>query len=735
MRRIALFLFVCLPAAAEHRVPAENRAAIRRPGAESILPGGRMISPRGKQFSTGPAPFGLAVSPGGKMIVSIGGANGKRSLSILKQEKNNRWRTSTIEPEEGGGEPNRTSVFMGVAFADGRTVFTSEGGSGQVRVVDVRSGRTKRAYRLNQGEYTNSYTGDMAYDTSRGVLYVADQANFRLVVVDTRKNRVASSVKLGGMPYAVAVSPDGKRAYVTTAGMSGHPAPDPNAVAFVNVEDAAAPRIETLVRTGTGPEGVLATRDRIFVSNARNDSVTIVDAAARRVVAEVGIRIPGMEGLRGVIPIGMAYHEASGWLLVAEAGINAVGVISTRGNRVLGHIPAAWFPSRVATDSDTVYVANAKGHGTGPNTARREAGARTFEPAIHKGAITMFPLPDDSELDRLTRAVYANNGFLPSAAPPAAPREIRYVVVIIKGNRTYDEVFGDIAGGSNGPAAGIWDLARFGEFGIVYPDRRGLQQRLALRSVNVTPNHHELARRFAFSDNFYAGTEVNADGRYWPVDSFAEDGVWRHLAKYGIPYRNFGGDLDAVPAFPDTNIPDQVRATRFIEEMEKMRGKGEQQFPRFIRIHLPNDRTAKARPEDGYPFAASYVADNDFALGRIVGYLSRTPQWKRMAVFIAGESARGGVDHIDSHRTIFLLVSPYARKNYVSHVNASLASLWKTVFRILRLPPLNLYDAAAADLSDCFTGTADFTPFPPQQENKDLFDPAKARGGRASVLQ
>lgn len=106
-----------------------------------------------------------------------------------------------------------------------------------------------------------------------------------------------------------------------------------------------------------------------------------------------------------------------------------------------------------------------------------------------------------------------------------------------------------------------------------------------------------------------------------------------------------------------------------------------------------------------------------------------------MAVFITGESARGGVDHIDSHRTIFLLASPYARKNYVSHVNASLASLWKTVFRILRLPPLNLYDAAAADLSDCFTGTADFTPFPLQQENKDLFDPAKARGGRASVLQ
>jgi len=149
-------------------------------------------------------------------------------------------------------------------------------------------------------------------------------------------------------------------------------------------------------------------------------------------------------------------------------------------------------------------------------------------------------------------------------------------------------------------------------------------------------------------------------------------------------------------------------------------------------MHLPNDHMGKARPEDGYPFEASYVADNDYALGRIVEYLSRTPQWKRMAIFITERDARGGVDHIDSHRTVFLLASPYAKKNYVSHVNASFPAIWKTVFGILGLPPLNLDDAAAADLFDCFTQTPDLTPFPLQEENKDLFDPAEARQG---VLQ
>ena len=150
-------------------------------------------------------------------------------------------------------------------------------------------------------------------------------------------------------------------------------------------------------------------------------------------------------------------------------------------------------------------------------------------------------------------------------------------------------------------------------------------------------------------------------------------------------------------------------------------------LPRFIFIHLPNDHTAKSRPEDGYPFPASYVADNDIALGRIVEYLSHTQWWKQMAVFITEDDAQGGVDHLDSHRTVLLVAGPYAKKNYNHRMNSSFPGLLKTVFRVLGIPPLNLFDATATDLSDCFTTRPDFMPYKTLPVNPALFDPAKAK--------
>jgi len=177
----------------------------------------------------------------------------------------------------------------------------------------------------------------------------------------------------------------------------------------------------------------------------------------------------------------------------------------------------------------------------------------------------------------------------------------------------------------------------------------------------------------------------------------------------------------------NTNIPDQFRATQFIREMDELYGEGKQAFPRLLFLHLPNDHTAKPRPEDGYPFEASYIADNDYALGRILQYLSRLPEWKQMTVLITEDDAQSGVDHIDSHRTIFLGAGPYVKRNHVSRVNASFPALLKLAFRILRLPPLNLYDATAADMSDIFTSTPDFTPFILQPVSSAIFDPWKAK--------
>ena len=334
-------------------------------------------------------------------------------------------------------------------------------------------------------------------------------------------------------------------------------------------------------------------------------------------------------------------------------------------------------------------------------------------------------------------------------------------------------------------------------------DPRGLQQRLSLRDINVAPNHREMAMRWAFSDNFYADSEVSVDGHHWlagsypnawtesslmaayggqkdfrlpttapgrlqfamgnssvhPEEQLEAGALWHHLERHGVSFRNYGEGFELAgvdegeglkptgarfltnvpmpdPLYRNTsrdypqynmNIPDQYRATQFIAEIERKYAKGQEPFPRFIFMHLPNDHLATPRPDDGYPYEASFMADNDYALGRIVEYLTRSPWWREMAILITEDDGQGGVDHIDSHRTLLLAVSPYARKNFVSHVNSSFPGLLKTAFRLLGIPPLNLFDAAASDLSDMFTSEPDFAPFQALPVDSRLFDPERAR--------
>jgi len=630
--------------AADYVPPAGTRYALRRPGAQTVLPGGRVIEPTGRQYTTGPGPFGLAVSPSGRMVVSANSGTPGCSLTVLQRD-GAFWRTRhLVAPVRKEGEPEPEddwrSVFMGLAFGDDRTLYVSEGNSGRVRVIDPKTGDLKRLYRLNEGGYQDSYTGDLALDRNRGLLWVLDQANFRLVGIDVRRHRIVSSVRVGRLPFALALSPDGRRAWVVNLGMFeyrlipgadpenpretglpfpafGFPSPeavhgarrqtarglvevpglgDPNvpesnSVAVVTLENPLAPRLEGFVRTGlpfgegslggSSPSGVASGGGYVYVSNGHNDSITVLEAATSRVKATIPIRIPGLEALRGVLPLGLAYHEPSGWLLMAEAGINAVGIIDTRQMKVLGHLPAAWFPTRIALREGTVFVVNSRGLGTGPNHDLR--GAELFHGSFRRGGISIFPLPGEEELRRATRRVMEFNGFVPAKKPPAAlPKEIRHVVLIVKENRTFDEVFGDIQYASNGRVAGLPTLARFGRWGEVVSERRTLVSRLIYRNVNIAPNHHALAERFCFSDNFYADSEAGAGGHHWLVGAypnawtassltaaygghkdfrlpttapgrlaFAQSGaalhpegqpeagsLWHHLDRHGIPFRN-----------------------------------------------------------------------------------------------------------------------------------------------------------------------------------------------------
>ena len=853
--------------AADYSAPAGTRPAIHRAGAPSILPGGRIIAPLGRQYITGPGPFGLAISADSKTVISVNSGPERFSVSVLERDKKGNLSTHHLvtalplkeHEKETAANDEWRSVFMGAAFSGNHNAYLSEGNSGRVRLVDLSTGNSHRLYDLNQNGFADSYTGDLAFDPERAVLYVLDQSNFRLVSIDTRKGRVVSSLPVGRLPFAIALSPDKRTAYVTNIGMFQYsPIPgadakspaatalpfpafgfpskeardgvrretahgtvdvpglgDPNAresnsLYVVNIEDPGAPRVDAVIRTGkpfgdgidggSSPSAVIATADRVFVSNTHNDTITAIDPRTRTIVGEAAIHIPGLETLRGVMPVGMAFDEAHGWLLVAEAGINAVGVIDVRDMRVVGHLPVAWFPTRVLVDHDTVYVSNAKGHGTGPNLYLYTPESDGFVNVLRRGSLSVFPVPDASSLASHTAVVLEANGFWPKpvAAPPVPP-EIRHVVLIVKENRTFDEVFGDLALAGIGPVAGVPALARFGMHGFC----DGGRSRLSLQNVAVTPNHHAIARQWAFSDNFYADSEVSVDGHHWLVDAvpdiwtesslmasyagqkdfrfptaapgrllFAgsnssvhpeeqpEGGtLWHHLERHGISFFNFGEGFELAgnreepgekptgarfltnvpmpdPLYRNTsrdypgfnmNIPDQFRADQFIHEMRERYEHGGQPLPQFLFIHLPNDHMADARPGDGYPFHASFVADNDYALGRIIEYLSNSPWWKEMAVFITEDDSLGGRDHVDSHRTLMLAASPYIKRQYVSHVHSSFPGLLKTVFRILGLPPLNLYDASASDLADCFNASPDFTPYRALPIDPRVFDPAAAR--------
>jgi hypothetical protein len=308
-------------------------------------------------------------------------------------------------------------------------------------------------------------------------------------------------------------------------------------------------------------------------------------------------------------------------------------------------------------------------------------------------------------LEALTASAYENGGFLDSkSAAPALPSGIEHVVMIVKGRRAFDEILGDVESAGNGPVAGLPVLARYGRYGIINSNRNQLQQRLNFRSVNVTPNHHEIARRWALSDNFYASSAIGFGG------------VREHLDHFKITHRIF----DAGRAM---EAPDQAQALKVIRELETAKT-----LPRFIGIRLPNDGANPTFPDERYPFPASYVADNDLALGKILEGLSRTEWWPKMAVFIVQESAQDGLDHVDSHRTILMVAGPHAEKNYVSHVNSNGDGLMKTVYRLLGIPPRTLQEAAGAELADCFTDKVDGTPYVALPVRTELFDPEKVLG-------
>jgi YVTN family beta-propeller protein len=820
----------------------------------ATLPNGRQITPAGAWIKVAPYPYAVALRPGGNQLVAPA-IGWPFSLNIVDPAK-----ASVIRIPAGRKNDPELQVHTGVVYSpDGGLLYETTGDTGEVHILSTQTWKRVATVPLNGvtagKQFGESFAAAIALSSNGRLLYVLDQGNWRVVIIDGKTLQRIGYVPTGSNPFAIALSPDGSRLYITNSGLfeykaiagvdrndplrtgitfpafgypsraaregveaEGHAVPglgdenDPQGSSLWTYDTGNSKKPELLAKLrlgkrigestvgGASPSGVVADNDHVYVALAHEDCVAVVDRDGSRLAAEIPLSpfsgksfLDGRGNpLRGVMPAGVALHGKR--LYVTEAGINAVAVIDTAAGRVLGHLPVGWYPTAAALSDDgaRLYVVNTKGKGSGPN------GGSTFHPVntgsyvgeLEFGSISVVPVADESHLAEATATVVSDNEAA-LVSDSHLPR-LRHVFFVIRENRTYDEILGDLPGADGDPKLARWGLKGW------------LASAPADKTVSVTPNAHLLAQRYATSDRFFVDSDVSADGHRWAFgaaptpwfhvawttnyggrrtgDPFSEapgrraitggsdapmpedepefGTLWEHIADAGLTIRNYGEGLEIeggeeldgtepsgqrvvlnapipLPVFTSSDrnfptfnlgIPDQYRYDEFARDFTAVLKAGD--VPSLIVIRLPCDHTASPRAADGYPDRGSYVADNDLALGKIIEFLSHTAIWKDSAVFVTEDDAQGGVDHVDAHRSVLLAMSPYIRKGAISHRHTSMTSIQKTTYELLGLGPLNLEDRLAGDLGDIFTSTPDLSPYAAVPVDAKIFDPAKARLAR-----
>ncbi len=750
-----------------------------------VVPTGQPIQPLGRQIDVNDRPLGIVVSPDGNTLAVVTGSNfNTRALHIIDLPTKTLKQTLSINDS-----------FVGVDFTkDSNTLYVG-GGTGNNVLVFTRANGGQFAANGTIAIASSAPSGlKLSPDNSR--LYVALNLKNAVAVIDTQARAVLTQIPVGTYPYTTIVSRDGSKVYVSNWG-GRIPGPgdttdgtypvvvDPRTgipiSGTVSVINTASNQVIKTITVDRHPCGMALSPagDRLYVTNANSDTVSVIDTNTDEVIRSLLVTLTTTKvgqtktPVLGSSPNAVAVSPDGATIFVANASENAIAVVdpnSPATNPVLGLIPTGWYPTAVATDASGKTLIVADGYGFGSVAPLATGTGRSY--TNRNGEISIFPIPDPVQLGNYTREVRQNNQVLPLGAATTAANgnpipmtrggqtPIKHVFYIIKENRTFDQVFGDMAQG-NGDAT----LVQFGQ--------------------NVTPNLHALASQFVLLDNYYGPGDQSALGHRWclqayagdwihkysnarndqnpmllgateaiydnakanglSVHSFGERGLntfsnpnatwtdvyndWKnHTSNVKItPYAEIIGLRDIYDSrFPayELRVPDQYRAGIFLQQFTQWEQNGT--LPNLVLILLPQDHTNGTSP--GYPTPRAMNADNDLAVGKVVEAISHSKDWASSAIFITEDDSQDGTDHVDGHRTVGMVISPWVRHHAVDSNLYTIINMYRTIEQFLGLAPLNQFDLAAAPMFSVFSGTPDLTPFTtlPNQIALDEMNPSMA---------
>lgn len=805
-----LSLFCLFIAACSKDQKAPSGALLSR---KTPLPVNQVVTPAGLQVELpGLRPQVLALSPNGRLLIT----SGKTHEIVAVDPATGQIRQRVPLPSDPANEDqprapsanilkpgdNGQASYTGLAFSpDGKRIYLSNvNGSLKVFSVDpdgVISGLS--SFPLPPADAPRrkeEIPAGIAVSRDGKRLYVALNLSNRLGEFDAASGRLIRMFEVGVAPYDVVLV--GKKVYVSNWGGRRPKAGDITGPAgqgmlvkvdpltfvategSVSVIDLESNQVaEILVHLHSSALAVSPDRRYVVCANAASDNLSVIDTRTDAVVETIWAK-PSPADLFGASPNALAFDKKGKYLYVANGTQNAVAVIrfkpASRASRLLGLIPVGWYPGAIVYHPrlDQICVANIKGI-TSTKERDKHSGGWGFNSHQYHGSISLVPLPKISELPRLSSVVWDNyhreriaGAFLqPRPGQPARPiperigepSVFKHVVYIIKENRTYDQVLGDMAQGNSDPS-----LCIFGE--------------------RVTPNQHAIAREFVLLDNTFCCSIMSADGHQWSMSAFGTDYleksfanwprsypdgmgeddvdalayaptgfIWDNALRHGKTLRDYGefampkvrwadpkrqkepdwtacwhefnhptgeiifGSEPAIESLRpyiasktvgwNMNVPDLFRARYFIQELKEFEKKD--YFPDLVIICLPNDHTSGTK--EGWPKPASCVADNDLAFGRIVEAISRSKFWRDTVIFGIEDDPQNGWDHVSGYRTTAYVISPYTKRRAVVSTTYNTVSILRTIEQILGLPLMNQFDAAAAPMFDCFMETPDFTPF------------------------